>query len=182
MAGRWSEAIDLSNKSIERDPLFPNAYATLGFHLLAVNRDEEAEAAFRKALELDPAGAFRHEALGIALLLQGKADAALQEIEQETNEASRLTGLASAYHALGRRSESDAALTALQSKYAGEGAYEIAEVHAFRGEADLAFEWLERAYAQRDMGIPGIKSDRLLGGLVGDPRYKALLRKLKLPE
>jgi tetratricopeptide (TPR) repeat protein len=182
MAGRWSEAIDLSNKSIERDPLFPNAYATLGFHLLAVNRDEEAEAAFRKALELDPAGAFRHEALGIALLLQGKADAALQEMEQEMDEASRLTGLALAHHALGRRGESDAALAALKSKYATEYAYQVAQVHAFRDEDDLAFEWLERAYAQRDTGLPFIKGDRLLRGLVGDPRYKALLRKLKLPE
>jgi serine/threonine-protein kinase len=61
-------------------------------------------------------------------------------------------------------------------------AYQIAEVHAFRGEDDLAFEWLERAYAQRDVLVTTIKGDRLMGGLVGDPRYKALLRKLKLPE
>jgi serine/threonine-protein kinase len=61
-------------------------------------------------------------------------------------------------------------------------AYSIAQVHAFRGQADLAFEWLERAYDQRDTGVPFIKNDRLMGGLVGDPRYKALLRKLKLPE
>ena len=81
-----------------------------------------------------------------------------------------------AYHALGRRSESDAALAALKSKHAGEMAYQIAEVHAFRGEADPAFEWLERAYDQRDGGLSDIKSDRFLRGLVGDPRYKALLR------
>jgi hypothetical protein len=87
-----------------------------------------------------------------------------------------------AFHALGRRSESDAALAALKSKYAGEMAYQIAEVHAFRGEADLAFEWLERAYDQRDGGLGDIKGDRLVRGLAGDPRYRALLRKLKLPE
>ena len=50
------------------------------------------------------------------------------------------------------------------------------------GEADLAFEWLERAYAQRDGGLVDIKGDRFLRGLTGDPRYKAFLRKLKLPE
>jgi tetratricopeptide (TPR) repeat protein len=182
MVGRWSEAIDLANKAIERDPLWPNSYATLGYILLDVNRDTEAEAAFRKAVELDPAGTFWHGALGLALLLQGKADAALQEIEQETDEALRLTGLALAHHALGRRGESDAALAALKSKYAGMAAYQIAEVHAFRGEDDLAFEWLERAYAQRDSGVILIKGDPLLRGLVGDPRYKAFLRKLKLPE
>jgi serine/threonine-protein kinase len=61
-------------------------------------------------------------------------------------------------------------------------AYQIAEVHAFRGEADLTFEWLERAYAQRDGGMLDIKGDRFLRGLADDPRYKAFLRKLKLPE
>ena len=74
------------------------------------------------------------------------------------------------------------ALAALKEKYAGDSAYQIAEVHAFRGEVDLAFEWLDRAYKQRDGGITEIKSDRLMRGLVGDPRYKAFLRKLKLPE
>jgi TolB-like protein/Tfp pilus assembly protein PilF len=179
--GRWDEAIDLANEAIERDPLWPNSYGNLGGVLLAVNRDTEAEAAFRKVLELDPDGPLRHAPLGAALLLQGKADAALQEMEQETHEW-RLVGLASAYHALGRHRESDAALAALKSKHAGEMAYQIAEVHAFRGEDDLAFEWLERAYDQRDGGVAQIKRDPLLRGLVGDPRYKALLRKLKLPE
>ena len=180
--GRWNEAIDLANKAIERDPLRPNSYSNLGLVLLAVNRDTEAEAAFRKALELDPDGALRHLALGRALLLQGKTDAALREMQQETDEIWRLSGLPLVFHALGRRSESDAALAALKSKYAGEMAYQIAEVHAFRGEADLAFEWLERAYDQRDGGVADIKGDRLMRGLVDDPRYKAFLRKLKLPE
>jgi len=180
--GNLSEGIDLTNKAIERDPLRPNTYNTLGVALQAVNRDKEAEATFRTALELDPDGAPRDVLLGRALLLQGKTDAALQEMQQETEEIWRLSGLPVAFHALGRRSESDAALAALKSKYAGEMAYQIAEVHAFRGEADLAFEWLERAYAQRDGGLVDIKGDRFLRELAGDPRYKAFLRKLKLPE
>ena len=129
-----------------------------------------------------PTGPSGIRSLGLALLLQGKTDAALQEMQQETEEIWRLSALPLAFHALGRRSESDAALAALKSKYAGEMAYQIAEVHAFRGEADLAFEWLERAYDQRDGGVADIKGDRLMRGLVGDPRYKAFLRKLKLPE
>ena len=180
--GRWSEAIDLANKAIERDPLRPGSYSNLGLNLLTVNRDIEAEAAFRKTLELDPDGASQHLMLGRALLLQGKTDAALQETQQETDEGWRLSGLSLAFHALGRRGESDAALAALKEKYADDSAYQIAEAHAFRGEVDLAFEWLERAYDQRDGGVTEIKGDRLMRGLIGDPRYKAFLRKLKLPE
>jgi tetratricopeptide (TPR) repeat protein len=150
--------------------------------LLAVNRDAAAEAAIRKALELDPGGASWQNGIGRALLLQGKTDAALQAMEQETEELWRLSGLPLAFHALGRRNESDAALAALKEKYGDVAAFQIAEVHAFRGEADLAFEWLERAYAQRDGGLVDIKGDRFLRGLASDPRYKAFLRKLKLPE
>ena len=179
--GRWSEAIALGKKTIERDPLQPNSYSNHGLSLLGVNRDAEAEVAFRKALELEPDGAFRHQALGLALVLQGKNNAALREMQQETEELWRHYGLSLVFHTLGRRGESDAALAALKSKYAGEMAYQIASVHAFRGEADLAFEWLKRAYDQRDGGITEIKGDRLMRGLVGDPRYKAFLKKLKLP-
>ena len=180
--GRWNEAIDLTNKAIERDPLRPNSYHNLGVALLAVNRDTEAEVASRKAIELDPDGALRHWAIGLALLLQGKTDAALREMQQETDESWQLCGLPLVFHALCRRGESDAALATFKSKHAGEMAYQIAEAHAFRGESDLALEWLERAYDQRDPGVSVIKGDRLMRGLVGDPRYKAFLRKLKLPE
>jgi adenylate cyclase len=51
-----------------------------------------------------------------------------------------------------------------------------------RPEKDRAFEWLQRAYQQRDSGLNGILYDPLLTGLVGDPRFKALLKKLKLSE
>ena len=182
--GRWDEAIDATNKAIERDPLGSNSYANLASVLLAVNRDPEAESAYRKVLDLDPGGASSWHGLryGRILLLLGKPEAALQEMQQETEEAWRLAGLPLVYHALGRRSESDAALADLKSKYAGEMAYLIADVHAFRGEADQAFEWLERAYDQRDSGLPFIKSNRLFRTLIDDPRYKAFLKKMKLPE
>jgi TolB-like protein/Tfp pilus assembly protein PilF len=180
--GRSNEAVDLAKQAIERDPLRPNSYNNLGRSLLAVNRDAEAEAAFRKAMELDPGGAIRHYAIGRALLLQGKTDAALLEMQQEAHDIWRLAGLPLVFHALGRRGESDTALAALKGKHADVAAYQIAEVHAFRGEADLAFEWLERAYAQRDGGVVEIKGDRLMRGLVRDPRYNAFLKKMKLPE
>ena len=180
--GRWDEAIDALKQAIERDPLGANNYNNLGLVLEAVNRDTEAESAFRKAIQLDPGGAALHLSIGRVLLLQGKTEAALREIQQEKEEVWRLSGIPLVYYALGRRSESDAALAAFKRTYGGEMAYQIAEVHAFRGEADLAFEWLERAYDQRDGGVTEIKGDRMFRTLIDDPRYKAFLRKLKLPE
>jgi hypothetical protein len=85
-----------------------------------------------------------------------------------------------AYWALGRRAESDAALDQYKKKYSGRSAYEIAEGHAFRNEADAAFEWLDRAYRTHNPGMAWLKVDPMLRNLHGDPRYQALLVKMKL--
>ena len=86
-----------------------------------------------------------------------------------------------AYHALGREKESDAALSKLIIKYHAGGAFQIAEVYAFRNQSDEAFEWLNQAYAQRDPGLIITKVDPLLKNSHGDPRYAEFLKKLKLP-
>ena len=70
----------------------------------------------------------------------------------------------------------------MKAKHAQDSAYQIAQVFAWRGEKDNAFEWLERAYKQQDAGLSEIKGDPLLKSLRADPRFNALLRKLKLPE
>ena len=46
------------------------------------------------------------------------------------------------------------------------------------GEPDKAFEWLDRAYAQRNSGLIETKVDPFLKNLRPDPRYRALLEKL----
>ena len=86
-----------------------------------------------------------------------------------------------AEHTLGHAHESQQALDELIAKEAQDAAYQIAEVYAWRRENDKAFEWLERAYQQRDGGLDEVKVDLLLEKLRGDPRYKAFLRKMNLP-
>jgi hypothetical protein len=77
---------------------------------------------------------------------------------------------------------SQQALDEAIAKDARDAAYQIAQVFAWRGERTKAFEWLERAYSQRDAGLVSIKADPLLKSLHADPRFDALRRKLKLPE
>lgn len=56
------------------------------------------------------------------------------------------------------------------------------EAYAYRGEADKAFMWLDRAYQARDPGLSGIKRSVFLQRVQKDPRFGAMVRKLKLPE
>ena len=67
------------------------------------------------------------------------------------------------------------------AKYAHDWAFQIAEVYAWRGEPDKAFEWLERAYVQQDAGFAVFKSDPPLKSLWSDARFAAMLKKVGLP-
>lgn len=118
--------------------------------------------------------------LGRVYLAQAHPREALAEIEREPQDFWRLYGQALAYHALARKNECDRAL-AEYAKVHPSGAFQIAEAYAFRGDNDRAFEWLERAYAQRDGGLAAMKGDPLLTRLERDPRYATFLKKMRLP-
>jgi len=114
-------------------------------------------------------------------VMQGRPQDALPEIELVRSDLVHVFLYPIAYHALGREKESDTALKELIEKYHEVSAYQIAEVYAFRNQSDEAFEWLERAYGQRDSGLIGTKVDPLLKSLHKDPRFAVLLKKLNLP-
>jgi adenylate cyclase len=134
-------------------------------------------------LSLAPGRGGAHDNLGIALMLKGDAQGALSEIEQETSDAWKMIGLPMAYHALGRKADSDAALAALMAKYEKGAPYNIAAVYAYRGEADKAFAWLDKAIEYGDSGLGEIGSENLFDKIHGDPRWLPFLRKVgKAPE
>jgi hypothetical protein len=85
------------------------------------------------------------------------------------------------YHDLGRARESQAALDAMIAENSSDAPFQIACVYAWRGEADKAFEWLDRALAAQDGGVSEIRLEPLVRSLRRDPRYKALERKIGLP-
>jgi tetratricopeptide (TPR) repeat protein len=179
--GRFDEAITLDRRAIELDPLRTATYNNLGLHAYYAGRLDEAEAAFRKALELNPQLPLAHLLLGRVYLAQSKLPEALAEMQQEPDPIWRGQGLALAYHAAGKKKEAEDALAAFIEKYQDVAAFQVAEIYAYLGEKDKAFEWLERAYKQRDAGLSEMKGDPLLRNLESDPRYTAFLKKMKLP-
>ena len=105
------------------------------------------------------------------------------KIQQEKSEVWRLIGLPMAYHALGRKTESDAALATLIAKDEKWGPNNIAYVYAFRGEADKAFEWLDKAVQYEDPGLIDIAAENLFDKIHGDWRWLPFLRKIgRAPE
>jgi tetratricopeptide (TPR) repeat protein len=175
-------AFYLIEKAIKLDPVHANNYRVLGLVFYSSGKLAQAESAFRKALDLDPIGYGNHWALGMVLLAEGKTEMALEEFQRERFPHGRRAGIALAYVALGRNKEADSALAELERLDGAMGAYEVAAAYAYRGQVDLAFAWLERAYRQRDNSLVWVHLDPLLKNLHGDPRYTTFLRKMNLPE
>ncbi len=178
---RFEEALRLSRRAVELDPLQALSHFWLARTAWWAGRLDEAAAADRKALELSPDLVWLHTLLGWVYLAQSRPQEASVELERETMPEQRLQGRAIACYVLDRKQESDRALTELIVKYQASMAFQIAEVYAFRGEADAAFTWLERAYVQHDGGLIYVKGDPLLKNLERDPRYAAFLKKMRLP-
>jgi TolB-like protein len=178
--GRFDEAIALQKQSLEGDPLSLTDLYNLAGRYLAAGRASEAEATIRKYIELNPEGYGAHAQLADALVLQGRFAEALAEYDKEADPSGRLAGRAVAQYSLGDRAASDTALQELVSKY-GDQAKMIADVHAYRGEIDQAFVWLNRAYDRHDSDLVYLKPAYFLKALHGDPRWATLLKKVGLP-
>jgi TolB-like protein/DNA-binding winged helix-turn-helix (wHTH) protein len=176
--GHASTAIAAARRAVEVDPLSANPWHVLGISLAFGRFPAEALDAFQKGLAVDASNPFLLYRMAVVHLTAGQAAAALDVARRNSDADLRLALSAMALHSLGRRAESDQALHELTEKSAADSAYQIAEVHAWRGEADLAFAWLSRAVAQMDGGLAEIQSDPIIAGIRNDPRYAALLRQL----
>jgi tetratricopeptide (TPR) repeat protein len=176
-----ANAIQLSQQAAAKDPLDGETDITLGQSYYYAGRLEEAKNAYRKALDLIPARPGLHSDLGVVLLAKGEREEALQTIASEEDTDERDTALAGAYHIVGRITEARSTLVDLEATRAETDAYAIAKNYALRGDRDQTFRWLNRAYQQHEY-LMEVKVDPWFSSVRSDPRYKALLRKLKLPE
>ena len=176
--GRLEQVIALEQYALIRDPLDPVAHNNHGDSFLSAGRFDEAIAAFRTALTLSPGYIGAQYRIGVALLLKGEPEAALDAMQQEPFKAWRLIGLAMAHHALGQQTDSDAALAELIEHYEQDAAYNIAYVIAFRGETDRAFEWLDKAVVYNDPGLAEIVNEPLFENIRSDPRWLAFLERI----
>ncbi len=180
--GNDALAVARFREAVALDPVNPLARSFLAFGYVTTRQFAEAEAEYGRLAALNPTIPWAYAGLGLAYVLQGKFDQAFTTSQQDAADWARLLITALARFGQKRMPEADAALAELKAKYAGTAAYQVAEIHAYRGEKDLAFEWLDRARQQRDGGMLGLMTDPLLVNLKPGPRWPAFLRQLGLTE
>jgi TolB-like protein len=181
--GRLAEASAAALEATKIDPLYVNAWIGLGWFYFAAGQFSPAHRALSHALELNP-----QSTVAILVLAQNELAAG------ETAEAQKINGRQQIEqwrwciqviieHRLGHAHESQRILNELIEKYGQGYPSTIATAYVWRGEIDSAFDWLERAYQQRDPPLGLIQFTlKHLSGLSSDPRYKLLLRKMNFPD
>ena len=180
--GRFEESLAQVQKAAALDPLQAWNHLVIGYVTYRMGQFEAAAQAYQQALKLAPGSGKFHYVLGSLLLARGSPQEALVEMQQETDASFRQCGLPLALDAVGRRAQADKALAMAEREFGDRKAYLIALVYAARHDADRAFTWLDRAVSQRSGDLIYIKGDPLVRSLIPDPRYRQLMRAMKLPE
>jgi serine/threonine-protein kinase len=180
--GQFDEAEKLARQAIERDPLAYQARSSLARLLFVQGKLDEAEASAQKAAELQPTAAGNHRWQLFVALQRGDGEAGLREAQLEPDERYRRFELAFAQYARRDQSAADAALAELIARDRNVMAYQIAELYAWRGEKNKAFEWPQISLDNHDTGMLSLLIDPLMRGLRHDTRYNGLLSKIGLPE
>jgi TolB-like protein/DNA-binding winged helix-turn-helix (wHTH) protein/Tfp pilus assembly protein PilF len=182
--GRFVEAAAEMDLALQSDPVSSIAVIAAVIPFRA-RRYDEAIARCRQILEIGPEFPGIHSLLGEAYEQQGRyaeAIAAYEQARAKLGGANMLDMLAHAHAVSGNRAEALKLLAELQRVAAREyvSPYDLARVYVGLGDADRAFEYLEKAYAERNSHLRYLKVEPVLDPLRADPRFKDLLRRVGL--
>ena len=182
LLGRLQESLEYASRATMLDPVNAISYRILGSTLGALGRWAASEAAFRQAIEFAPDRPGLRASLAFVLERQGRQDEALDAVSCEPADFLRWRTLSCLHFRGGNLVDSDRNLHALIDRYGDLAAFNIAAAYGAHGDADHAFEWLERAYAVRDSGLSYVKCHGMLQPIQADPRWPVFLRKMGFEE
>jgi adenylate cyclase len=173
--GKMDLAINLSEYVAVRDPLFFWARLNLASNYFQVGRIEDALEQFEVALSLNSSEGVVRWKYGLALLVAGRPEAAIEQFELEDGWVYTLHGLALAYHSLRRDQESLEAMEKLLPTEVEAWPYGLARAYAWMGDADQAFYYLEDTVNRLGRTPGGFATNPLLTKLHSDPRWQPFL-------
>jgi serine/threonine protein kinase/Tfp pilus assembly protein PilF len=184
---RHDEALTEIRRAQQLDPLSVPVNRAVGWVLYFGRRYDDSVAELRKALAMDAEFLGARLVLWWALVAKGDTAEAIADIRREaerpgSGSVKKLT-LAYAHAATGNQEDARGLLWEVQDKLAHDDRLALISTFALAalGEKDRTFQQLERAYEHREPGLMFLKVAPWLDPLRSDPRYDALLEKLRLP-
>jgi Flp pilus assembly protein TadD len=170
--GELDRAVALMNEARTLDPLSSIVATNLANYTLGQEKYEAAESWYRKALELDQNAPYCHGNLAIIALARGNLKEAEREANYEPDEESKDYALTMVRQNAADQTAADRTLREFIHRHEKYSPYLIASLYAFRGDADNAFRWLDRAYRTRDVGTIDILQSPFFLRFRSDPRFR----------
>ncbi len=185
--GRYDEALKENRRKRELDPLWPGSFATGANICYFARRYDEGIELARESLRLDPNFILGLFALGLIYEQQGRYAEAIEELRSaekvDPDSPFVLPTLGHVYAVAGRTEDAERVLQQLQqnSQIGYAAAFNIAAVYAGLRRKDEALAWLNKAVADRDPWVTGLRGDPRFDDFRTDPRFAELLRRMGLP-
>jgi TolB-like protein/tetratricopeptide (TPR) repeat protein len=179
--GHLQAAVAMYRKILATDPLRPDIYWSLALGLLGQRQLDAAEQATRKALALQPDFPWLYGTLTQIDVLRGDAGAARRDAAKETDPAYGPWARTLAQQIGPDHHQADAALRDYVAKQGKDQPYLVADLYAFREQPNDMFDWLQRAWTQRDPNFSGLLTDPFVLAYQHDPRFAALCSQAGLP-
>jgi TolB-like protein/Tfp pilus assembly protein PilF len=180
--GRIPQALAAAKLATEIEPLDVTSWSLLGQCYCAAGQIAEGQRALKHGLGLSPGSIMITLWLSLSQLATAQTIEALETNSKQQYEPWRWIVLAAAEYSLGHTLESQRIMDEMIAKYGQRSPYAIAIACVWRRQIDNAFEWLERAYQQRDAAIAQIQSVFGLSEMRRDPRYTELLLRMNFPQ
>ena len=169
--GRPEEAIAMTRRAQQADPLSPVIAASLAMILYLARHYDEAARMLQRAQEIDPDHFLPHLRMGLVRLQQEGYPEAIRELQTAARLANHSTETLAA---LG----TGYAMAGMSGEAHGIVAYNIAKIYAAARDKDKSFEWLERAYQEGDPDLIELNSEPLFDRLRGEPKFSELMRRI----
>lgn len=179
--GRIDAGLAAVRRALALDPLAPQSYGRLGLALFRARRYEEAVTAFTEAITIDPGYKAPYGNRGLSFYGLGDLQSARESCEVKQDDWQSRWCLTVTYDKLQRRADAESELAKFKAALGDSAAYQYAAIYAQWGDKPKALEWLETAWRLRDPGLVDLKTDLLMDPIRQEPRFLAVMQKLKYP-
>ena len=180
--GQLETSIALFERNVKLDPLGLSSLRALGIRYSDAGRFDEAIETFNRVIAINPDYPNIHGDLSSTYLFKGDPESALIEFDENPSTPNFEFLRVMILSTLGNEAEAQAMINRLLETFALEHPVKMAAIYAWRGENDLAFEWLEIGFQQDKGSLAYFLDRRWNKGLETDPRYPAFVEKLGLLE
>ncbi len=183
--GRFTEAMSEVKLALKQEPLSLQINITLGSLFWKMRDYDKAIEQLNRTLDMSPEYQPVHFVLGLIHEQRGEFAEAIAELEKanQLGNTAMIRGFLGHTYALsGDQTKALEVLEELGKEYKFRyiSPYSVALIYVPLGQHDLAFEWLEKAYRQRDEFLALLGIDPRLDGLRGDRRFDDLMKRVGL--